>query len=204
LRLRVYFYDGNGVLGDVTVEGGGLYNPGTATLNASSVNRNVASSTVVNGSDNGDGNGDNDNGDGNGDTNGSGVGGDTTVGGGDVTVGCGGIYNADSLSADGLIVSANSAASVVVNGSNNGINNGVVTENSNGNSNGNGVDGSIVVSGAGLVNASTGTATLTYVYVLGNRITSSITNGADSGTGDTTLDGQVVNGTVTVSGANSF
>jgi len=169
--------DGNGVGGDVAVEGGGLSNVGNATLKADSFVGNWATSTVINGSNNGNDNGDNDTNDGNGDFNGNGVGGDVTVAGG-------GIYNGNALSANAITAVANYASSTVTNGSNNGNGNGVATESDNGNDNGNGVDGSVVVSGGGIANDANSTATISHSTMSANWIGSSITNGSNNGDGN--------------------
>jgi hypothetical protein len=169
--------NGNGISGNVTVEGGGVYNAGTASLAGASVLGNWASSTVTNGSDNGDNNGQGDSGDNNGDLNGNGVTGNVTVAGG-------GIYNFNALTATSITMSANYAASVVANGSNNGVNNGVHTENFDGNDNGNGVDGNIIVAGGGIANGASGQATIASSNVSGNWVSSSITNGNNNGDGD--------------------
>ena len=71
----------NGLLGNITVEGGGLYNASSAMLTSGSVSGNSAKSTVTNGSHNGDFNGDNDTGSDNGGLNGNGVVGNITVAG---------------------------------------------------------------------------------------------------------------------------
>ena len=169
--------NGNGISGNVTVEGGGVYNAGTATLANASVLGNWASSIVTNGSHNGNNNGQGDSGDNNGDLNGNGVTGNVTVAGG-------GIYNFNALTANGVIVSANYAASLVANGSNNGLSNGVQTENFDGNDNGDGVDGNIIVAGGGIANGTNGNATVAYSTLSGNWVTSSITNGNNNGDGN--------------------
>ncbi len=138
---------------------------------------NWAGSTVTNGSENGDSNGQGDNGTSNGDLNGNGVTGNVTVAGG-------GIYDFDSLTANNITVSADYASSSVANGSNNGTNNGVITENSNGDDNGNGVDGNIIVSGGGIADDANGTATIAQGNVSRNRVASSVTNGDGNGDGD--------------------
>jgi hypothetical protein len=169
--------NGNGISGNVTVEGGGVYNAGDITISCASVVGNWASSTVTNGSDNGDNNGRGDSGDNNGDLNGNGVTGNVTVAGG-------GIYNFNSLTANNITVSADYASSSVANGSNNGTNNGVSTESSNGDDNGNGVDGNIIVSGGGIADDTNGTATIAQGNVSGNWVASSVTNGHGNGDGD--------------------
>jgi hypothetical protein len=65
---------------------------------------------------------------------------------------------------------------------------------------GNGVDGNVEVVGGGTANLDSGTLTPVSTTVVGNSVHSSPT----SGSGENTLDDQLVNGTVTVSGANNF
>ena len=89
--------NGNGLIGDVVVEGGGIYNAGSLSITSSLVGHNSATSAVTNGSGNGDNNGQGDGGDNNGDLNGNGVIGNVTVAGG-------GIYNFNALTANGIIV----------------------------------------------------------------------------------------------------
>ena len=141
--------NGNGVNGNITVEGGGIYNAGTTTLMGGSLTGNSATSNVTNGSHNGDYNGDNagtsteakrD-----GAFNGNGVMGNIIVAGG-------GIFSHGKLSATSTGLSGNFAASTVVNGSSNGDGNGNGTEGGAGNDNGNGVDGSILVAGGAIAN----------------------------------------------------
>ncbi len=167
--------NGNGVVGNITVEGGGLYNAGGAILISASVSGNSAESTVTNGSFNGDFNGDNDAGSDDGGLNGNGVVGNITVAGG-------GIFNAHTLTATGTRLTGNTAASSVVNGSNNGVGNGVQTFNSDGNTNGDGVVGNILIAGGAIANFDS--ATLTQCTVTGNVASSTITNGSDNGVGD--------------------
>ncbi len=169
--------NGNGLIGDVVVEGGGIYNAGSLSITSSLVGHNSATSAVTNGSGNGDNNGQGDGGGDNGNFNGNGVFGNVTVAGG-------GIYNFNSLTANGIIVSANYAASSVVNGSNNGMNNGVSADSSSGDDNGNGVDGNIIVSGGGIADDANGTATIAYSDVSGNWVASRIKNGNNNGDGD--------------------
>jgi len=169
--------DGNGVVDDLFVAGGGLYNVGSATLKTDSFVGNWASSSVTNGSNNGNNNGDNDSDDDNGDFNGNGVLGDVTVAGG-------GIFSDNMLSASYIGVVANYAASTVINGSCNGNGNGVMTESDNGNENGNGVDGQLAISGGGIENADNGTMSLSHSAVSANSISNTIVNGNNNGDGD--------------------
>lgn len=166
--------NGNGLDGDLTVEGGGLYNAGTATLGSDHVTNNEADLTLTNGSYNGNNNGDGDTGDHNGDNNGNGVNGDVTVAGG-------GIYNFDSLTNTDTSVTSNNITSKVVNGSNNGNNNGETTEDFNGNDNGNAIVGDMLVRGAGIANDASATASLTGGKVSQNAIDSTVTNGDNNG-----------------------
>ncbi len=168
---------GNGLMGNVIVEGGGIYNAGSLSITASLVGDNSASSSVTNGSGNGDNNGQGAGGGNNGDFNGNGVIGNVTVAGG-------GIYNFNTLTANGIIVSADYAASSVVNGSNNGMSNGVSADSSSGDDNGNGVDGNIIVSGGGIADDANGTATIAYSDVSGNCVASRIANGNNNGDSD--------------------
>ena len=175
--------NGNGLIGNVVVEGGGIYNAGSLSITSGSlVSHNSATSAVTNGSNSpsgGVGNG-NSNGDGNAgtsDDNGNGISGNVTVAGG-------GIYNFNSLTANDVTVSANYASSSVANGSDNGANNGVDTASSSGDDNGNGVDGNIIVSGGGIANDANGTATIADSNVSGNWAASSISNGNNNGDGD--------------------
>jgi hypothetical protein len=158
------------------------------TLKTDSFVGNWASSSVTNGSNNGNNNGDNDGDDGNGDSNGNGVLGDVTVAGG-------GIFSDNMLSASYISVVANYAASTVTNGIGDGNVNGNNSTETDGQGDGNGVDGNLEVIGGGTANGGAGTLTLVSTMVVGNSVHSSPT----SGSGDTTLDGQLVNGTVTVS-----
>jgi hypothetical protein len=169
--------DGNGVVDDLFVFGGGLYNVGSATLKTDSFVGNWASSSVTNGSNNGNNNGDNDSDDVNGDFNGNGVLGDVIVVGG-------GIFSDNMLSANTISVVANYAASTVINGGGNGDGNGVATESDNGNENGNGVDGQLAISGGGIENAENGTMSLSHSVVSANSISSTIVNGNNNGDGN--------------------
>jgi hypothetical protein len=172
--------NGNGVNGNITVAGGGIYNAGTTTLMGGSLTGNSATSNVTNGSHNGDNNGDGGNGE-NGEFNGNGVKGNITVAGG-------GIFSLGSLSATSTGLSGNFAASTVVNGSSNGDGNGDATEGGAGHDNGNGVDGSIFVAGGAIAKGNNlGNAVLAILSqctVSGNSVTSSITNGSSNGQND--------------------
>ena len=178
--------NGNGVVGNITVEGGGLYNAGGATLISASVSGNSAKSTVTNGSFNGDLNGDNDRGQGDGGQNGNGVVGNITVAGG-------GILNGGAISATRTSLTHNIAASSVVNGSDNGEGNGVLSFNIDGDANGDGVVGDILVAGGGLANVAINVLghhqspppeVLDQCTVTLNEATSTITNGSDDGDGN--------------------
>ena len=193
--------DGNGLNGNITVEGGGIYNAGTTTLMGGSVTGNSASSNVTNGSDNGDTDGNASNG-GDGDDNGNGVVGNITVAGA-------GIYSDGiMLSATGTGLSGNFTSSTVVNGSNNGQSNGTGVEGGTGIDDGNGVVGNILVAGGAVANDANGTANLDQCNVSGNAVKSSITNGNSNGQNDgdddgaqpNANDGNGVTGTVEVAG----
>jgi hypothetical protein len=179
--------NGNGVIGDFTVEGGGIYNADTTMLMGGSVTGNGASSNVTNGSDNGDSNGDSDSNQADGNFNGNGVLCDT------ITVAGGGIYSSGSmLTATGTGLSGNFAASTVVNGSSNGDGNDVHTAELCGNDNGNGVDGNILVMGGAIAESAGASATLNQCNVSGNRVSSSISNGSNNGVGDGNSNGGTV------------
>jgi hypothetical protein len=177
-------FNGSGVNGNITVEGGGIYNAGATTLMGGSLTGNSATSNVTNGSHNGDNNGDS--GNESGAFNGNGVKGNITVAGG-------GIFSPSRLSATSTGLSGNFAASTVVNGSSNGDGNGDATEGGDGNDNGNGVDGNILVAGGAIAKGDNlGNAVLAMLNqcnVSGNSVTSSITNGSGNGQNDGDSDG---------------
>ena len=205
----------DGLNGNAVVEGGGIYNSGNLTVTSSSVLKNSATSTVINGSNpaNGDGNGefngDNDSGSNGGNFNGNGVNGNVTVEGG-------GIYNAGTTTLMGGSLTGNSATSNVTNGSHNGDFNGDNSGNFDGSSNGNGVSGNVTVEGGGIYNA--GTTTLMGGSLTGNSATSNVTNGSHNGdfngdnsgnfdgssNGNGAFNGNGVLGNITVAGGGIF
>jgi hypothetical protein len=171
----------NGFNGNVVVEGGGICNSGNLTVTSSSVSKNSATSTVINGGNpaNGDGNGsfdgDNDSGTNDGNVNGNGVNGDITVEGG-------GVYNAGTTTLMGGSLTGNSAESNVTNGSHNGDNNGDKGNGGNGAFNGNGVVGNIIVAGGGIY--SLGMLSATGTGLSGNFAESIVVNGSNNGQGN--------------------
>jgi hypothetical protein len=176
-------FTGDGLNGNVIVEGGGIYNVGSLIINSSSISKNSATSTVTNGSlspagnvGNGDSNGDGDIGKNDGGFNGNGVNGNIIVEGG-------GIFNTGITMLMGGSLSGNSAKSTVTNGSHNGNNNGDNdTGFNNGGFDGNGVAGNITVAGGGIFNA--GALKATGTKLAGNTADSSVVNGSNNGVGD--------------------
>ena len=199
--------NGNGRIGNVIVQGGGIYNTGSLTITASSVLKNSATSNVINGSNNppggigsGNSNGDGDSGSGDGNTNGNGLVGDLTIDGG-------GLYNAGTASLKTVSFSGNSASSQVINGSDNGNGNGMGDGgDNNGDNNGNGLEGNVTVAGGAIYNYNSLTANT--ITVILNFAASTVINGSNNGNnnGVDTEDfngnnnGNGVDGSITVSG----
>jgi hypothetical protein len=187
--------DGNGVTGDILVAGGGIANSATLAAANCILAFNSLKSTIANGNNNGDNDGQSDGSNNDcGNNCGNGVGGDVEVDGG-------GIGNSGTATVTSSFIFGNSAASTVTNGTGNGISDGGGSPSStgtDGQGDGNGVNGNVKVIGGGTANF--GTLNLVSTSVTGNSIRSN----PASGSGDTTLDGEVVNGTVSVSGSNSF
>jgi hypothetical protein len=187
--------DGNCVTGKVLVAGGGIANSGTLTVAKCTLTANSLSSTITNGANNGDDDGRSDGSfDDCGNNCGNGVGGNVEVDGG-------GIGNSGTATVTSCSIYGNSAASTVTNGAGNGVSDGggsPASTGTDGQGDGNGVNGNVKVIGGGTAND--GTLTLVSTTVVGN----SIQNNPVSGSGNTTLDGVVVNGTVSVSGPNIF
>ena len=164
---------GDGFIGNVIVEGGGICNAGGLTIASSTLSMNRATSTVSNGSGNGDSDGNNNTGTNDGNEDGNGVIGNITVEGG-------GIYNASTTTLMGGSLTGNSASSNITNGSVNGIFTSDSDSNqSDGNDDGNGVVGKIIVAGGGIYNLTTLSATGTGLS--GNFAASTVVNGNDNG-----------------------
>jgi hypothetical protein len=163
--------NGNGVVGSVEVAGGGLDNEsgGRVTMIAT-VSSNSATSSVYNGSFNGDNDG---NANGANDGNGDGLASDLTVHGG-------GIRNAGTLSVFSSTLSGDSVTSVIHNANFNGDNCGDGDgESEEGRANGNGVSGSVLLAGGAIANSSSlGVVVSRMTY---NSVNSTVSNGTDNG-----------------------
>jgi hypothetical protein len=164
----------------VILEGGAIYNAGTASLFGTSVIGNAATLSVTNAAGQGNSQGDNDSTSNNGNNNGNGLIGNVTIEGA-------GIYNSGSLAVAFGSISGNSVATIVTNGSNsppnnlgNGNSNGVGDSGqSNGNGNGNGIFGNVTVEGGGIYNA--GPTSLGFTQIVANAASSTVTNGSHNG-----------------------
>jgi hypothetical protein len=186
--------NGNAVSGGVLFAGGGIANSDMMTLTKCILAANLISSSIANGNNNGNNDGQND-----GAHNNCGINcGDGVFGA--VEIEGGGIDNSGTAALHSSTITGNFVGSTVTNGNGNGQNDGTGSTGADGQGDGNGVDGDVMVVGGGTANPGAGTLTLTSTTVAGNFIHS----GPTTGSGDTTLDGQVVNGAVTVSGTNSF
>jgi hypothetical protein len=185
--------NGNAVSGDVLFAGGGIANSGPLDVSKCTLAANFITSSIANGTGDGDNDGQND-----GANDNCGINeGDAVFG--DVEIDGGGIGNSGTATVHSSTIAGNLLTSTVTNGTNNGQNDGTGSTGADGQGDGNGIDGNLEVHGGGAGN--TGTFTLsTDSSVTGNVIH----NTPASGAGDTTLDGKVVNGTVTVSGTNKF
>jgi len=179
--------NGNGVYGNITIAGGGLYNDGTFTTANSSYVANSIVCSVTNGNNNGNNNGVHTQDD-NGNTNGNGVAGNITLFGGAIATDTDG-----SATITHCVISANSIISKITNGNNDGDGNGENNAglgNSEGKNNGNGVAGYVYISGGGIdYESSTNTDTISHCVVAANSIKSTVTNGNNNGNMDGNNDG---------------
>ena len=189
--------NGNCVSGDILLAGGGIANSGALDVNKSFLMGNLLISTIANGKNDGDNDGQSDGANDNcGNNCGNAVGGDVEIDGG-------GLGNSGTATVSSSTIAGNLLLSTVTNGKGNGVNDGggsPASTGTDGQGDGNGLNGDLEVIGGGTANATGGTLTLNSTTVKGNVIHSS----PSSGSGDETLDGKIVNGTVTVNGANSF
>jgi hypothetical protein len=186
--------NGNCVSGDVLIAGGGIANSNQLTASKIDILASRLTSTIANGSQDGDNDGNDD-----GSFDNCGINGGNAVFG-DVEVDGGGLGNSGTATIGSSVIAANLISSTVTNGKGNGDNDGTNSTGSDGQGDGNGVDGNVEVIGGGTANAAGATLTLNSTSVTGNSISSKPTAGSN----DPLADGDVVSGTVTVSGANRF
>jgi hypothetical protein len=198
--------NGDGVTGDVLIAGGAIANAGSLEVVFGTFTYNSLTSTVTNGANNGNNDGQNDAGFdncGNNCGNAIGEGADTPASQIDLEIDGGAIGNSGSATILLSLITNNSAFSTISNGAPNVITNGIgdgvgSTSGDSGVGDGNGVHGGIEVIGGGTANV--GTMSFLFCDISGNSVTSN----TESGPGDTAFNGYLVDGTVTVAGADTF
>jgi hypothetical protein len=197
--------NGDGVTGDVLIAGGAIANAASLDVLGGSLTYNSLSSTVINGSNNGNNDGTNDVGFTNcGDNCGNaiGEGANTPADQIDLEIDGGAIGNggAGDVLLLGATITNNGIFSTVSTGTGNGQGDGASQSTNTGLGDGNGVHGNIEVVGGGTANF--GTMTILFCDISGNSILSNVPNGSGSGT--TASDGQLVSGSVAVTGNDTF
>jgi hypothetical protein len=186
--------NGNAVSGFIGMEGGGIVNLDSLDVNGCVLSANFISSSIANGTGDGDNDGQNDNA-----HNNCGINcGDAVFG--DIEIYGGGLGNSGTATIESSEIFGNVLSSTVTNGKNNGQNDGTGSTGADGQGDGDGLDGTLEMFGGGTANAIGATLTFDSTTVTANSIHSN----PSSGSGDTTLDGKVIDGTVSINGINKF
>jgi hypothetical protein len=185
--------NGNAVSGGIHFSGGGIENSGALNVSKSTLIADSLYSSIANGSSDGSNDGQNDDA-----HNNCGINcGDAVFG--DVEIDGGGIGNSGVATASSSKIFTNLLFSLVTSGKNDGQNDGTGSTGADGQGDGDALDGNLNLHGGGI--SSDG------LFSPGSDITitaNAIRSVPNTGSNDTTLNGKLINGTITISGINKF